>query len=154
MLDFTVSLNGDETDVAEMHSGARGAVRVGFPAEFGGQPDVWCAERLLVGSVVSCLMTSFRYCLRRYRGEAHTYMSAGMATLGKTQNGLRITSVKVTTVVGVDGNANLNAAHKATLEAQKTCPISHSLACPVNVTWEVNDTPRQNTAKDACNANP
>jgi organic hydroperoxide reductase OsmC/OhrA len=153
MWNFTVSLNGDGTDVAEVHSGARCAVRVGFPTELGGEPDAWCPERLLIGSVVSCLMTSFRYCLRRYRGEAHTYMSAGVATLDKTRDGLRITSVEVTTVVGVDGSANLSAARKATLEAQQNCPISHSLTCPVNVTWEVNDTPRHNPVEDVCDAN-
>jgi len=76
-----------------------------------------------------------------------------MATLDKTLVGLRIVSVEVVTVVGVDGSANLNAARKATVEAQQTSPISHSLTCPANVTWEINDTPRHNPAKDVCNAN-
>lgn len=152
MWNFTVSLAGDGTEVAEAHSGARQAIPVGFPLEFGGRHDIWCPEGLLAASVGGCLMTSFRYYLRRHGGEAHAYMSAIEATLAKTREGLRITGIDVATVISVEGEANIASARRATSEAQRTCPISHSLACPVHVKWEVNDLSVSPNTKEKDNA--
>ena len=152
MLTFTISLHGDHTDEADLHSGARQSVRVGFPKEFGGSPEVWCPERLMAASVGSCLMTSFRHYLHLDRGETHSYMSAVEATLAKTKDGLRITSVTVATVIGAAGAANVAAARRAAQMAERACSISHSLTCPVTATWEVNDISRQNTDEEKSNA--
>lgn len=139
MWNFTVSLSTLGGHGAEVHSGARSPISVGFPREFGGSPEVWCPERLLAAGVCSCLMTSFHHSLQNRGGEIHTYMSWGRATLAKTREGLRITSVDVTSIIGVDGATNESAVRKATLEAQQNCSLSHSLQCPVNVKWEIND---------------
>jgi organic hydroperoxide reductase OsmC/OhrA len=144
MWTFTISLNAGETPVAEIHSGARQPVRVGTPVEFGGPPEAWCPEGLLAASVGSCLMTSFRYYLQRRSGHAHTYLSAVKATLGKTRQGLRITRIEVANIIGVDGSPNLISAREAAHEAEDNCPVSHSLTCPVEVTWQVNDAPQGN----------
>ena len=143
MWDFTVSLSGGDSGVPEVHSGARHPLCVGLPTESGEQPDVWCPEELLAASVGSCLMTSFRHCLRQRGGEAHTYLSAVKATLGKTRSGVRITRVDVSTIVGVDGEANLAPAREAVREAERDSAVAHSLACPVTVSWEVNDASRE-----------
>lgn len=152
MWNFTISLHGDDTDEADLHSGARHSVRVGFPKEFGGSPEVWCPEGLLAASVGSSLMTSFRYYLRRNGGEAHSYMSAVEATLAKTKDGLRITSVNVATVIGTAGAANVAVARRAAQMAERTCPISLSLTCPVIVTWETNDVTQQNMNEETSDA--
>ena len=152
MWQFTVSLHGDDTDEADLHSGAKHSVRVGVSNEFGGNPDVWCPEGLLAASVGSCMMTSFRYYLHRDGAEVHSYMSAVEATLTTTKEGLRITGVDVSTVIGATGATNVDAARRAVRMAEKTCPISHSLTCPVTATWEVNNVGQQNLNEETSDA--
>jgi len=125
---------------------------VGFPPGFGGERDVWCPEGLLAASVGSCLMTSFRHVLNLRGGVVQTYMSAVKATLAKTPKGLRITGVDVATVIGVKGAAAAATASRAARQAQTTCPISHSLSCPVSVTWQINDIMAPLTAQERSNA--
>ena len=139
MWNFTVTLNADEGRDAEMHSGAKSRIRIDFPAEFGGDSAAWCPEGLLAASVAACLMTTFRYHLKRKKGTCRTYMSAATATLGKTAAGLRITEVEVSTVIGVEGAQNCRAVRQAAALAENHCAISHSLDCPVRVTWEINE---------------
>ena len=139
MWQFTVSLHSDDTDQADVHSGARRSLRVGLPRELGGAPDVWSPEALLAASVGSSLMASFRDHLRRNGGDVRSYLSAVKATQAETREGLRITGVEVSTVMGVEGAHNLDAARHAAGLAERDCPVPHSLNCSFAVTWQVNE---------------
>ena len=153
MWTYSVSVHGHETDEGEVHSGARPSMNVGLPSEFGGRPEVWCPESLLAASVGGCLMTSFRHWLRRGHGCVNSYVSAVRAVMGKTRTGMRVTSVAVTTVIGADGGENVDAARHAAKRAEVTCPISHSLKCPVTVNWEINDVRGSAPGKEERDAN-
>ena len=145
---FTVSLAGAGGDCGEMHSGARRAVRVGPPVEWGGEPEAWCPESLLAASVAGSLMVSFHHVLHGHGGRVRSYTSAAKTVVGRTDQGRQVTGVEVSAVIGVNGRAELAAARQAAREAEGECSICHSLACPVRVTWQIHEVPA--TGPEAC----
>ena len=52
-------------------------VTVATPPEFGGVPDVWCPEQLLIGAVVSCLMTTALHFFERMAVTVESYSATG-----------------------------------------------------------------------------
>ncbi|MDO9581283.1 MAG: OsmC family protein, partial [Bacteroidales bacterium] len=54
-----IKLTGKGEGIIE--SGNKPFIELSTPAEFGGKPEVWTPEDLLVASVNACLMTTFSY---------------------------------------------------------------------------------------------
>lgn len=112
-------------------------VAVATPPEFGGPPAVWTPEDLLTGAVASCVMTSFLFFAEKAGVNLVSYESRGTGTMEKTPKGLAVTGVKIEVTLGITEAGQELAVRKAMDRAEQTCPISQSLACPVEVVVSV-----------------
>ena len=90
-------------------------------------------NKMLTGAVGACLMTSALHYLEKAGVDLRVYMSNVTATTDKTRDGLAFTGVSVKISIAVADEADVKKARKAVLYAEKACPVSNGLRCPVRV---------------------
>lgn len=113
------------------------AISVATPPEFGGPKDIWTPEDLLTGAATSCVMTSFLFFAEKAGVKLRSYTSRATGTMEKTPQGMAITGIAIEVTVGLEDPAQEPAIRKAMERAEQTCPISHSLKCPVALALHV-----------------
>ena len=121
-----------------IHASGNPEIQIAAPGEFGGPSNVWSPENLLAGAVGSCLMTSTLHFLERAHVDLRSYMSNATGTVEKTQDGLVFTSIGVDISMAVGGQGDVEKARQAADTAEKSCPISRTVKCPVRVHVDVN----------------
>ncbi len=107
------------------------------PAEFDGSGDQWSPETLLLASVSSCFILSFR-AIASFSGLNWESLECGVGgTLDRVERQLRFTEIQLTATLtlGLDGSAE--TAKKLLQKAEQSCLISRSLICPVKLDMDV-----------------
>ena len=134
MWTFTTSLrwNGGATGLA----GCAGKpdLVVSPPPDFGGQPDCWTPEDLMVSAIETCLMMTTLNVAQRQKLALKGYASQATGTMEKTANGLRFSRVEVAIQLQVADPASLDKAVQLVATAEKYCPVSNAVTFPVKVT--------------------
>lgn len=131
MWTYETSVDWKQGKTGETRSAGKPTVEVATPPEFGGPENIWTPEDLLTSSVATCIMTSALFFIDRAKIQLLSYRSNATATMEKTATGLEITGVKVEVSVELDDAAQEEAVRHAIEQAEKTCPISNVLKCPV-----------------------
>lgn len=123
---LTQGLGGKATPV-----GAAPTVPFSVPKEFGGPGGEWTPEHFLASSVSSCVMATFLTLAGMSRLTIADYKSDASCTMEKTPEGFRITGVNLTVTILVATEKDVERAQRMIEKAEKMCPISNSLKCPV-----------------------
>lgn len=131
----TVWKSGKE---GRLHAAGNPEIGIATPPEFGGPQNIWSPEDLLTGAVGACLMTSMLYFLDQAGVDLRSYMSNAKGTMEKTSDGLAFTRIEVQISVAVGTENDVGNARQAGDMAEKSCPVSKALKCPVNVNIHVN----------------
>ena len=76
---------------AVIHAGARPAVAVGPPPEFGGDEGRWSPEHLLLSALNACLMATFDAAAHARGLRVDSYASTARARLARTATGAGFT---------------------------------------------------------------
>jgi organic hydroperoxide reductase OsmC/OhrA len=137
MWTYETSVDWKQGKTGETRSTGKPTVEVATPPEFGGPENIWTPEDLLTSSVATCIMTSALFFLDRSKIALRAYRSNAAATMEKGPAGLTITGVKVSVTVELEDPSQADSARKAVEQAEKTCPISNSLKCPVEMDLQV-----------------
>jgi len=132
---FETELVWQKDKQADLNTRDNPLIQVATPPEFGGPARTWCPEELFVGSIESCLMSTFLYFAERSHLSLTAYSSASKGILSKTAEGLRFTGVEVRIEVAWEDDESLRKANSLRLKEklEKYCPISASLNCPVSI---------------------
>lgn len=140
MPDFTVTLEWEEATQGRLAARENPPLPVATPPAFGGPEGVWSPEELLVGSVASCLMSTFLYFAQRLDVPLQAYTSDASGRMEKTPNGLRFTSMEVAIRATLaEEEAHRRAADlRLNEKLEKYCPVSTALNCPVRITLDLN----------------
>lgn len=138
MWTYKTSVTWSEGKTGVLRSENKPDVPVGTPSEFGGPKEgYWTPEDLIAASVGSCIMTSALFFIDRAGIELQSYESTAAAVMEKTPAGLAITTVTVEATVALKDPGQEEALRKAMDQAEKNCPVSASLKCPVHVDLHV-----------------
>ena len=138
MWTYKTSVNWSEGKTGVLRSETKPDVPVGTPPEFGGPKEgYWTPEDMVAASVGSCIMTSALFFIDRAGIELQSYESTADAVMEKTPTGLTITKVAVEATVALKDSGQEEALRKAMDQAEKNCPVSASLKCPVELTVQV-----------------
>ena len=137
MWTYETSVDWKQGKTGVTRSIGKPTVEVATPPEFGGPENIWTPEDLLTSAVATCIMTSALFFIDRAKIGLLSYKSNAVATMEKTATGLEITGVKVDVSVEVADAGQQEAARHAIEQAEKTCPISNSLRCPVFMNLQV-----------------
>ena len=133
MWTYETSVEWKEGKVGEANCGGKPAIKVATPPEFGGPEGIWTPEDLLTSAVESCIMASALFFLNRGKIGIKSYKSKSVGTLEKGPTGLVFSRIAVEVGLELEDPAESDAAHKAIVQAEKTCPLSNSLNCPVEL---------------------
>jgi organic hydroperoxide reductase OsmC/OhrA len=133
MWTYEVSVDWKEGKTGETRCAGKPAIEVATPPEFGGPENIWTPEDLLTSAVATCIMTSALFFIGRGKIQLRSYKSTATGTLEKTPDGLLMTSIAVVVSIELEDPAQEEAVRKALEQAEKTCPLSNSLKCPVEL---------------------
>jgi len=141
MTTFETALRWKEGKQADLKARENPLLEVATPPEFGGPPQTWCPEELLVASVESCLLSTLLYFADRFHLALADYSSRSKGVLGKTPEGLRFSGVEVRIDVIWKDKESLEKAASLRLKEklEKYCPVSASLKCLVSLQMEMRE---------------
>jgi len=101
------------------------------PKDFGGGGGTWTPEHFLAAAVGSCVQATFLTMAQLSKLQVTSYDSKATATMDKTPEGFRITSVALAVTVRVPSAADRERAQRLLEKAEKACPISNAVKCGV-----------------------
>ncbi len=137
MWTYKTSVDWKAGKIGETRCGGKPVIEVATPPEFGGPENIWTPEDLLTSAVATCIMTSALFFADRAKIQLRSYKSNAIGTLEKTEAGLAITRITVTVSIELDNMEQEAATRKAVEQAEKTCPITNSLNCPVELNLHI-----------------
>ena len=133
MWNYETSLTWNGAEGCESATAGRPSLAISSPAEFGGKPDHWNPELLLVSAVESCMLLTTLSLIQRQKIALKNYTSTASGHMEKTPNGLRFTGIDVAIRVTGATAEEAEKAVKAVQMAEKYCPVSNAVNCPVKV---------------------
>ncbi len=134
---YKTSIDWTEGKKGEANCDGKPGLEVATPPEFGGPEDIWTPEDLLTSAVESCIMASSLFFLDRGKVSFRSYKSKAAGHLEKGPIGLVFSRIAVEVTLELEDPSQADAAHKAVVQAEKTCPLSNSLSCPVELSINV-----------------
>ena len=138
--DYDVELTGGPQGYATISSAGVPDLTTAPPREFDGPGDAWSPEHLLLASVSSCFLFTFRAVARASRAafldvDAHTWGQVSRAG-GVT----RFTEIVVRATVTAAPGSDIDLLRRAIDKTTTHCLVSSSLVTPVRVDAVVHTT--------------
>lgn len=138
MWTYQTSVNWTSGKAGVLRSENKPDVPVGTPPEFGGPKEgCWTPEDLVAGAAGSCIMASTLFFIDRAGIELTSYNSRASAVMEKRLSGLAITGVTVEVTVTLNQPGQEAALREAIHQAEKNCPVSALLKCPVELSMNI-----------------
>lgn len=131
MLTWTGGMTGTE------QTAGRADLPISSPPEFNGRADQWNPELLLVASVEACLLFTAISVAQRQKIEIKHYASRAIGRMAKTPEGLRFQEIAVAVTLSVPAGTESARAEQVIHTAEKYCPVSNAVKCPVTVSVTV-----------------
>jgi peroxiredoxin-like protein len=103
------------------------------PPEFQGEPGLWTPEHLLVASVATCFLTTFRAVAEISKLQVVRLEIDAEGVLEKQEGGFRITRVVVRPRLTIADAADQERAQRLLEKAERACLISRSLSSQVTM---------------------
>jgi peroxiredoxin-like protein len=113
------------------------ALEIAPPSQFGGPGDLWSPENLLMASVASCLVLSFRAIAKASKLEWLSIECESAGELAKDDKKIHFTNILTKAKLSIPATENIEKAKKLLNKAEETCLISNSLSCESRLEYEV-----------------
>jgi len=107
------------------------------PPEFGGEPGLWTPEHMLLGSVATCYVATFRAIAEASKLLCDRMEVFVEGTIEKQEGGFRFTQIVVKPTVGIEKEEDRERAERLITKAERACLISRSLSCAVTVNAKI-----------------
>jgi organic hydroperoxide reductase OsmC/OhrA len=124
-------------DAATSMSGIQD-IKIGPPAQYGGDNKTLNPEELFVASINSCIMLVFYHFLKKYELDVCRYQSNAEGVVEKTKDGLRFTKVLVKAEVELESDDSAHKITEVAKLAEKYCLVSNSVSCLVEYSVSLN----------------
>lgn len=107
------------------------------PVGFNGPGDVWSPEDLLMSSVASCTILSFRAIARASKLDWNTLECISEGTLERIDRKTQFTKIVTKAKLLIPSDGNKDKAEKLLHKAEQTCLISNSLTAESVIECEI-----------------
>jgi len=107
------------------------------PPEFQGEPGLWTPEHLLVASVATCFLATFRAIAENSKLQVARLEVEAEGLLEKQEGGFRFTQVVVRPKLAIAEAADEERAQRLLEKAERACLISRSLSCHMEMQAKV-----------------
>lgn len=138
MSEFKTSAEWKGGQNVEAGSEGKPSLSIMPPPEFGGEEGHWSPEDQLISAVESCLLLTTLHMVKTMGIDLVAYKSEATGSMAKTAEGLRIQGIHVSISATVGCDDDMEKMQKAVAGAEKYCPVSAAVSCPVSA--EVNVT--------------
>ena len=137
---FTASLHATDGP-ATIEAPPRAALTVAAPPEFGGDPNSWSPEHLLLASIGGCFYATFRALAQRDTLSVHSFVCRVTGTVDKGPAGLTFSAIRLSVDVDVADAGQFALARSLLAKAERRCIVTQSLRIPVRIDSAVTTTP-------------
>ena len=103
------------------------AVPTMAPAEFDGPGDKWSPETMLVASVASCLILTFRAIARASRFDWNSLTCEVVGVLDRVERVTQFTEFVIDVSLHVPEGTDLHKAHRLAEKSKEVCLVTNSL---------------------------
>lgn len=134
---YEVQLKGGPTGYADVSSVGRPRLSLAPPREFGGPGDAWTPEHLLLASVESCFLFTFRAVARASHVEFVDLDVLAEGTVDHQAGVTKFTEILVRARIVVHRGIDREKLGHVVAKTEKACLVSASLATPVLVQVDV-----------------
>ncbi len=107
------------------------------PPEFGGEPGLWTPEHLLLGSVATCYVATFRAMAERSKLEVGRLEVFVEGTIAKEEGGFRFSEILLRPVIGIEREEDSQRAQRLAEKAERACLVSRSLGTKISAQFKV-----------------
>jgi peroxiredoxin-like protein len=101
------------------------------PPEFGGEPGLWTPEHLLVASVSTCFVSTFRAVAEASKFEFDGVEVETEGVIEKLEGGFRFTKITLKPQVTIHDERDRERVGRLLEKAERVCLVSRSLACTI-----------------------
>jgi organic hydroperoxide reductase OsmC/OhrA len=136
MWTYTTSVEWSGGEAGVLKSPGKPALDFTPPPEFGGKEEFWSPEDLLVGAVESCMLLTLLFFVDKMKIGMTGYRSQAAGELDRTSSGLRFQGITVRMEAEVATAEDRVKFKKAAEQAEKYCPVSAAVNCPVTLVAE------------------
>lgn len=134
---YSVSTHTKPADNVDITAAGLPAIAGDAPAEFGGPGDCWSPESLLVASVASCLVLSFRAIARASKLEWDSLSCAVDGTLDRVERVTQFTSFEINATLRIGADVSEDKAKRLLEKAKSVCLITNSLSAQTTLNASV-----------------
>ena len=99
------------------------------PAQFDGPGTRWSPEDLLVASVASCLVLTFRAIARASKLEWSSIDCRATGTLDRVDKQMKFTRMEIVATLVVPASTDVARAERLLEKSEQTCLITNTLNC-------------------------
>ena len=134
---YTVTTRSEQAGAIDIEAAGLATIVADAPVEFGGPGDRWSPESLLVASVASCLMLSFRAIARASKLEWDSLSCEVTGTLDRVERVTRFTAFELTARLSIGADVNEDKALRILDKAKAACLITNSLSAETTLNASV-----------------
>lgn len=130
---YVVSLSAHPTGYAQLAAPGLPSLTMAAPVDFDGPGDAWSPEHLLLASVQSCLLLTFRAVARMSQLAFERFEVETVGTVDKQDGVVRFTEIVLRPRLTLPSGANVERAQRILEKSEKSCLVSASLSTPVRM---------------------
>jgi peroxiredoxin-like protein len=130
---YAVQLSDGPSGYATIESAGLPALRVAAPLDFDGPGDAWSPEHLLLASVETCLLLTFRAIAKVSQLPFVSLTVEASGTVDKQDGTTRFTEIVLRPRLTLPRGTNLERAHRILERSEKACLVSASLSTPLRM---------------------
>lgn len=134
---YAVHLKAGPTGYATNSSEGLPELRAAAPRDYDGPGDAWSPEHLVLVSVQTCLLLTFRALARMSQLPFVDLEVDTSGTVDKQEGVTRFTDIVLRPKLSVPPGTNKERALKVLERSEKACLVSASLATPIRLEAEV-----------------
>ncbi|KXJ44664.1 MAG: osmotically inducible protein OsmC [Cycloclasticus sp. Phe_18] len=135
---YTVNVTGTPDTTLSTFSNHLPIIKIAPPKEFDGPGDQWSPEELLMASLSSCLILSFKAIARASKLEWYDLQCDSSGVLDKVDRKVLFTKINTKATLLLSDSNDIDKAERLLRKAEATCFISNSLSCDLGFECEIN----------------
>jgi peroxiredoxin-like protein len=134
---YKVKSSGQNTGNLKLSVDNLPDIEIAPPVGFGGPGDTWSPEDLLISSVSTCTILSFRVIAKASRFEWISIECESTGELSRVAHKTLFTKIHTKAKLTIAKDASVEKAKKLLIKAEQTCLVSNSLSSERTIECEI-----------------
>ena len=134
---YTATASAEVSSNLELNVDNLPSLEVAPPIGFNGPGDIWSPEDLLMASVASCTILSFKAIARASKLDWVNISCVSSGILDRIERKTQFTEINTKAILTIPEGGNVEKAIKLLDKAEETCLISNSLTSKAYIECEI-----------------